>query len=75
MKKQILLSGILLIAASGYGQQISGMLKPVPCSNEQKKILVPQIQQLKGEGDVFYSETFDWEDLSDPKGWALPSGW
>lgn len=75
MKKQILLPGILLIVASGYGQQISGTLKPVPYRDEQIKILVPEIQQLKGEGDVFYSETFDWEDPADPKGWALPAGW
>lgn len=29
----------------------------------------------KGDGKVFYSETFGWENPSDPKGWTAPTGY
>ncbi len=29
----------------------------------------------KGSGEVFYSETFDWENLEDAKGWTAPPGY
>ena len=30
---------------------------------------------LKGNGEVFFIETFDWEDPDDPKGWKAPEGY
>ncbi len=33
-----------------------------------------QSKDLKGNGEVFYLETFDWEDADDPKGWKAPEG-
>jgi len=32
------------------------------------------IPGLKGNGQVFYLETFGWENLNDPKGWTAPEG-
>jgi hypothetical protein len=29
---------------------------------------------LKGNGQVFYLETFGWENAADPKGWTAPAG-
>jgi len=29
----------------------------------------------KGDGEVFFSETFDWENPDDPKGWTAPAGY
>ena len=29
---------------------------------------------LKGNGEVFYYTTFDWENPDDPKGWTAPEG-
>ncbi len=29
----------------------------------------------KGDGEVFYSETFDWGNPDDPKGWTAPPGY
>lgn len=29
---------------------------------------------LKGSGEIFYSETFDWGNPDDPKGWTAPEG-
>lgn len=30
---------------------------------------------LKGSGEVFFYESFGWEDQSDPKGWKMPEGY
>ena len=30
---------------------------------------------FKDDGDVFWTETFGWENPDDPKGWTLPDGW
>lgn len=52
-----------------------------------KKILLPllaislsissfaQLKNLKGDGQVFWEETFDWADPDNPRGWSLPEGW
>jgi hypothetical protein len=34
-----------------------------------------QNHNLKGDGKVFYSETFGWENQADPKGWTAPAGY
>jgi len=34
-----------------------------------------QLKSLKGDGQVFWQEDFDWEDASAPRGWTLPEGW
>lgn len=33
-----------------------------------------QTPGTKGDGKVFYSETFGWENPADPKGWTAPAG-
>jgi len=34
-----------------------------------------QEKLLKGDGQIFWEEHFDWEDPDDPKGWKAPEGW
>jgi hypothetical protein len=34
-----------------------------------------QAHRLKGNGQVFWEEQFNWEDPSAPRGWTLPAGW
>jgi len=34
-----------------------------------------QAHRLKGNGQVFWEEHFNWENPADPKGWTAPSGW
>ncbi|MFO7616459.1 MAG: hypothetical protein R6V75_04340, partial [Bacteroidales bacterium] len=34
-----------------------------------------QTHRLKGDGQVFFHEQFDWANAADPKGWTLPDGW
>jgi len=41
-------------------------------------VAVPALQSqtpvTKGDGSVFFSETFGWENVNDPKGWTAPTG-
>ncbi len=34
-----------------------------------------QEKRLKGDGQIFWEEHFDWEDPADAKGWKAPEGW
>ena len=34
-----------------------------------------QAQNLKGDGQTFWSETFDWADPDDERGWSAPEGY
>ncbi len=38
-------------------------------------MVFPNEPGLKSEGEVFFKETFNWKDASNPRGWALPTGW
>ncbi len=37
--------------------------------------LKAQSHDLKGNGEIFYSEEFDWGNPDDPKGWTMPEGY
>ena len=34
-----------------------------------------QMKNLKGDGQIFWEENFDWGNPDDPKGWTAPEGW
>ncbi|MFC2132423.1 hypothetical protein ACFLRG_01345, partial [Bacteroidota bacterium] len=34
-----------------------------------------QTKNLKGDGEIFWSEDFDWANPDDIKGWTAPEGW
>ena len=36
---------------------------------------IGQDHRLKGNGQVFWEEQFNWEAPSEPRGWKLPAGW
>ena len=38
------------------------------------QVTQPETPGLKGSGQVFYLETFGWENPADPKGWTPPPG-
>jgi len=38
-------------------------------------VSVAQTPGVKGNGQVFFSETFGWENANDPKGWTAPEGY
>ena len=58
MKKSLLLLFMIGLAGLTFGQKQSGKSTPA----------------LKGNGEVFYLETFDWGNPNDPKGWTAPPG-
>lgn len=35
----------------------------------------PATKGLKGNGQVFFLETFGWENPADPRGWTAPAGY
>lgn len=34
-----------------------------------------QFKSLKGDGQIFWQEDFNWANPADPRGWTLPEGW
>jgi len=75
MKNVILVSILLTIFSLSYGQKIKPAGTPQPYSNEQTRMVLPADSRLKAEGEVFFSETFDFADPSAEQGWTLPAGW
>jgi hypothetical protein len=66
---------MLCIFAISYGQKIRQSTGFAPFATEQKKMIFPTGHDLKGEGEVFFKETFDFKDAANPRGWTLPEGW
>jgi len=75
MKKLTLLLMLLSFVVLSYGQKIKPSTSIEPYSSYEKKMDVPDESRLKAEGEIFFSETFNWKDASSPRGWTLPAGW
>lgn len=76
MKRFTLLLVVLSLAIVTYGQKVKpSTTNPAPYATEQKMLPIPQQSNLKGEGEIFFKETFNWKDPSNPSGWSLPAGW
>ncbi|MFA6126502.1 MAG: T9SS type A sorting domain-containing protein [Bacteroidales bacterium] len=75
MKKFTLLFTVLFFFALSYGQQFKPSTSITPYSSFEKKMNEPAEPRLKGEGDIFFTETFNWKDPSNERGWSLPAGW
>src|SRR3989339_1160721 len=58
----------LLVTAQKPGITAAAFDKQAPSQNELTK-------NLKGDGDVFWSTTFNFADPSNPRGWSWPEGW
>jgi len=75
MKKIILLLGVLIISTMAFSQKF----KVNPTVSEVDRVLYNQeiikAPSMKFEGEVFFTETFDFADPSDERGWSLPEGW
>jgi hypothetical protein len=66
---------MLFVFILSYGQKIKQSDKVVPYATEQKKMVFPDQPNLKSEGEIFYTETFNFKDPSNPRGWSLPANW
>ncbi len=75
MKKFTLILLLVSFVAFTYGQKVRQATVTVPYATEQKKMDFPQDSRLKTEGEVFFKETFNFADASDPRGWKLPEGY
>ena len=75
MKRFTLFVALILAMSLAYGQKIRPTTAITPYSNFEEKRAVPDDSRLKGEGEVFFSETFNWKDPSNERGWTLPAGW
>ena len=73
--KKILLSILIIgFAVGSYGQDIQNVPPPNKGDNIKNKEVLP-VRDLKGDGQVFWEEHFDWGDSTNIKGWVLPEGW
>lgn len=75
MKKSTLLLLLLPFVFPSYGQKFKPSTSITPYSNFEKKMAVPDESRLKSEGDIFFSETFNWKDPTSERGWSLPADW
>ena len=75
MKKFTLLLLLLPLVVLSYGQKFKPSTSITPYGSFEKKLNFPAESRLKGEGDIFFSETFNWKDPSEERGWKLPAGW
>ena len=77
MKKIYIVLICLLTVGYSFGHQNLTLNQ-----NEELETFMPDnnnpgksYNQLKGDGDVFWTESFNWANPDDIKGWTLPEGW
>jgi hypothetical protein len=75
MKRFTLVLMLVSLTVFSYGQKIKQSTINVPYANEQKMMAIPKESNLKSEGEIFFKETFNWKDASNPRGWSMPAGW
>ena len=63
----IFLAGIILLS---YGQVV-----PEKFTNSTNAEAIDYQYSLKGDGQVFFYEDFNWVNPDDIRGWSLPDGW
>jgi hypothetical protein len=73
MRRFTLLIAVLSLVSLAYGQ-VAKKGTSVPVKQELVQSVQPN-SSVKGAGEVFWSETFNWKDESNPQGWSLPTGW
>lgn len=77
MKNLTLIGICLFIHLAGFGQAVRPALPALPCPAQsgQAKSVRPDIHTVKGGGDIFWTEDFDWADPNSGIGWLLPADW
>ena len=74
MKRFTVLFVLMGVALVSFGQVYQRAAEaPVYAKSSNDVTVNPNA--TKGGGDVFWSETFDWENPADPRGWSYPEGW
>ena len=75
MKNLYLLVILFAFSTMAIGQHLKISDNDGPYGAETIKKTIPPGNYLKGEGDVFYLQTFDFADPDSPTGWSMPEGW
>lgn len=68
---------LLAFVLHSWGQKVN-QAGPMPPSKDSRELAGSRINNqspLKGGGDIFWSEEFDWADSTSGIGWFLPAGW
>ncbi|MDD2812274.1 MAG: hypothetical protein PHF53_02540, partial [Bacteroidales bacterium] len=74
MKRFTVLFALMGVALISFGQ-VYQKAADAPVYSQSVNEMSTTPATIKGGGDVFWSETFDWEDPADPRGWSYPEGW
>lgn len=75
MKKLTLVCILCALFSLSYGQKFTKPGSIQLASSEERIVMPPQESRLKAEGNVILSETFDFANPADERGWTLPAGW
>ncbi len=75
MRKFTLIFALTFFLSASYGQKILQSEACVTYGKTSTKVYQEPVKSLKGEGDVFFSETFNWGDPDAPQGYTIPEGW
>lgn len=75
MKKFTLILALMMVFTLTYGQKIRVSTEAHPVDRVLYDHPVYQDNSFKTEGEIFYSETFDFGDPTSDRGWTLPEGW
>ncbi len=75
MKKLYLLVILFAFGSLVFGQHLKVPDKYVGYGADAAVATIPAGKYIKGEGEVFYLQTFDFADPDSPIGWSMPEGW
>lgn len=75
MKKSTLIVIISMLCSMTFGQHLKLPENPSGYGAETMTKTIPPGKYLKTEGEVFYTQTFDFADSESPLGWSMPEGW
>lgn len=76
--KHLTITLVLTFIAFNAWAQKANLSNAEPPSREDRVLAAaPAIKQspMKGGGDIFWQEAFDWADPASQIGWLLPAGW
>lgn len=75
MKKITLIILMVMCGSIVFGQRFEVPKKINGYGAETMTATIPPGKYLKTEGEVFYTQTFDFADPDSPRGWSMPDGW
>lgn len=75
MRRFTLLIALVFCVSAGFAQKFKAYPDVKPIGKVLYDTPTTEKSSFKTEGEVFFSETFNFADPSDDRGWSLPEGW